>query len=192
MNRHLFANASHTASRGGRRLQAAALLALAWLPAAWAAPVITSRLQVQAVVVVSGHESLKPVTTARPGDLLQYTAVYSNTGDAPAGHLLANLPIPTGTSLQAGDIQPAGALASVDGSQFAPMPLMRTVTGKDGQPHRVAVPLSEIRALRWDLGTLPAHQDKAVQARVRVNAPGTPTAAATTTGTTTTGTSTPR
>ena len=162
---------SGAGKRRPRLMRAAALVALTWVPAAWAAPVVTSKLQVNAVVVASGHEAIKPVSTARPGDLLQYRAVYSNTGDAPAGHLLASLPIPAGTSLQAADIQPAGAMASVDGTHFAPMPLMRTVTGKDGKPHREAVPLSEIRALRWDLGTLAPHQDKAVQARVRVNAP---------------------
>lgn len=147
------------------------LIALAWMPAAWAAPVVKSQLQVRMVAMVSGHEVLQPVTAAKPGDLLQYRAVYSNAGDAAAGHLLANLPIPAGTTLQDSGIEPAGALASTDGNRFAPMPLLRTVTGKDGKPRQEPVPLGEIRALRWDLGVLAPHQDKSVQARVRVNAP---------------------
>ena len=112
---------------------------------------------------------LKPASQAKPGDLLQYKAVYTNKGDSAAGHLLANLPIPAGTTLQANGIDPAGPQASVDSRQFAPMPLMHDVVGKDGKSHHEPVPMSDIRALRWDLGTLAPQQSRSVQARVEVN-----------------------
>lgn len=139
-------------------------------PAAWAASAVTSQLEVRQVTMESGHEALKPASAARPGDLLQYRATYTNAGNAAAEHLLANLPVPSGTTLQADGMDPTGAQASLDGKQFAPMPLMRPVLGKDGKPHQQPVPLSEIRSLRWDLGTLASHQTRAVQLRVHVNA----------------------
>ena len=140
-------------------------------PAAWAAPAVTSQLEVRQVVIESGRELLKPASAARPGDLLQYRAVYSNSGNQPAGHLLASLPVPPGTTLQSSGIEPGGAQATLDGNHFAPMPLMRSVVGKDGQLQQQPVPLSEIRALRWDLGTLAPRETRAVQLRVHVNQP---------------------
>ena len=138
---------------------------------------MTSQLVVRQVVIASGHELLKPATAARPGDLLQYRAVYSNSGNQPADHLMASLPVPPGTTLQSSGIEPAGAQATVDGSHFAPMPLMRSVVGTDGRPHPQPVPLSEVRALRWDLGTLAPRETRAVQLRVHVNQPLTAPAA---------------
>lgn len=153
------------------------LVATAWVPAAWAAPVVTSKLEVRQLLTVSGHEQLKPATSARPGDLLQYRADYTNSGDQPAGHLLASLPVPAGTSLMTAGIAPAGAQASQDGTHFAPMPLMHDVTGKDGKVRQEPVPMSAIRALRWDLGTLAPKQTRSVQIRVHVNTPINTTAA---------------
>lgn len=160
----------HAYERAPRRLAGfLLLLATAWVPAAWAAPAVTSVLEVRQVIAEGGHEVLKPATATRPGDVLQYRATYTNSGDQPAGHLQAGLPVPAGTSLLASGIEPAGALASVDGTHFAPMPLTRTVTGKDGKSRRETVPMNEIRALRWDLGTLLPNQPKSVQARVHVD-----------------------
>lgn len=162
----------HAHSTTRRHLAGLLLLAaMTWVPAVWAAPVVASKLDVRQVVVASGHEVLKPATAIKPGDLLQYRAVYTNSGDQPAGHLLASLPVPAGTSLAATGTEPAGAQASVDGTHFAPMPLMHTVTGKDGKPRQEPVPLSAIRALRWDLGSLLPNQPRAVQIRVHVNTP---------------------
>lgn len=162
----------HAHSKSLRRLAGLLMLVVtAWVPAAWAAPVVTSKLDVHQMVVEAGHEVLKPAMATKPGDLLQYRAVYTNSGDQPAGHLLASLPVPAGTSLVAAGTEPAGAQASVDGTRFAPMPLMHTVTGKDGKSRQVPVPLSAIRALRWDLGSLEPNQPRAVQIRVHVNTP---------------------
>ncbi|HVC16306.1 MAG TPA: hypothetical protein VNE18_03305 [Rhodanobacter sp.] len=155
----------------------AIIAAAAWTPAAWSAPVVTSQLQVQQVVSEQGHERLQPAAAARPGDLLQYRAVYRNSGDAAAGRLLARVPVPAGTTLVANSIQPAGAEASTDGTHFAPLPLMRSVAGKNGKPHREPVPVADIRAVRWNLGTLAPGQSASVELRVRINLPQTPTPA---------------
>jgi len=150
----------------------------AWVPAAWSTPVVTSQLQVSQVVHATGGDVLKPAAEAKPGDILQYRSVYANGGTSAAAHLLATLPVPAGTTLQASGVDPSGAEASVDGKTFAPMPLMHSVVGKDGTSHQEPVPLADIRALRWDLGTLAPHDTRAVQLRVHVNTPAAATAAA--------------
>ncbi len=154
------------------RLAGAALIAaILWAPAAWSAAAVTSQLEVRQVVTAQGREMLRPAAAARPGDLLQYRAVYRNGGDTAAIHLLARLPVPAGTTLQIDSIRPAGAEASTDGTHFAPLPLMRTTTGADGRPHREPVPVADIRALRWDLGTLAANASTSVELRVRIDRP---------------------
>ncbi len=150
---------------------AALIAAILWAPAAWSAAAVTSRLEVRQVVTTQGREMLRSAAAARPGDLLQYRAVYRNGGDTAAIHLLARLPIPAGTTLRIDSIQPAGAEASTDGTHFAPLPLMRTTTGTDGRPHQEPVPAADIRALRWDLGTLAPNASKSVELRVRINRP---------------------
>ncbi|MBS0213046.1 MAG: hypothetical protein JSR26_07710 [Proteobacteria bacterium] len=145
-----------------------------------AAADVSSQLEVKKVVVEAGHESLRSAADAKPGDTLQYRATYTNKGTSAAQHLLAKLPIPKGTTLKPDSGLPAGAMASVDGQNFASMPLMRNVNGKDGKPLREPVPLADIRALRWDLGNLDPKQSKTVQLNVHVDAPlpAEPTAAA--------------
>jgi uncharacterized repeat protein (TIGR01451 family) len=158
-------------SKTSRYVAGLLLIAAAWAPAAWANPVVASRLEVKQVVNASGHEVLKSAAAVKPGDTLQYRAIYTNSGDQPAGHLMARLPVPEGTTLLAQGMLPALAEASVDGSTFAAMPLMQTVIGKDGKSHREPVPLSAIRAVRWDLGTLEPSQARPVQIREHVNTP---------------------
>lgn len=156
-----------------RRLAGAfALVSLmASAPAAWAKPVVSSELQVHQVVHERNGDVLKPVTVVKPGDVLEYRAVYGNSGDSGAAHFMASVPVPSGTSLLAAGTVPAGAQATVDGTHYAPMPLMHAVIGKDGKSHQVPVPLAEIRGLRWDLGTLGPHETKDVRLRVHVDTP---------------------
>ena len=154
------------------RLAGTALIAaMLWAPAAWSAAAVTSQLEVRQVVMTQGHEVLRSAAAARPGDLLQYRAVYRNGGDTAAIHLLARLSVPAGTTLQIDSIQPAGAEASIDGTHFAPLPLMRTTTGADGRPQQQPVPAADIRALRWDLGTLAPDTNRSVELRVRIDRP---------------------
>jgi uncharacterized repeat protein (TIGR01451 family) len=132
-------------------------------------PAISSELQVQRVETVAGQSVLKPASTSKPGDVLEYQVTYTNHAASAISGLVANLPIPVGTTLIDRSALPGEVLASTDGSTFAPPPLMRVVKSADGSKHQVEVPLEEYRALRWNLGTLPAGGAKQVQARVRVN-----------------------
>lgn len=153
------------------RVGALAALLIALPVAAFAAPQVVSTLRAEQIVAGPQGESEKPAATAAPGDVLQYRATYSNRGDSAAAGLVARLPVPAGTALIAQGMQPEHASGSLDGVHFAPMPLMREVKDKNGTTHREAVPLSEIKALSWNLGVLEPGKEKSVQLRVQVNAP---------------------
>jgi uncharacterized repeat protein (TIGR01451 family) len=146
--------------------------ALALLSPAWAEdPVLTSSLSASRVETVDGKAVLQPADEAKPGDLLEYRAVYTNHGSASIAHLQATVPVPPGTTLVADSPLPAAAQASTDARNFAPMPLQRRVMTPDGKSRLEAVPLTEIRAVRWDIGSLPAGKAAAVSLHVRINPP---------------------
>lgn len=153
-----------------RRLPLLLAAALGLAGGAWAQPAqITSELVVERVEIVDGKTVFKPAQLSKPGDTLEYRVKYTNRSASAATGLVANLPIPAGTTLLAGSELPPGVLASTDGAQFARPPLIRSVRQPDGSERQVPVPIEEYRALRWNLGTLAAGQSAQVQARVRVN-----------------------
>ena len=149
-------------------------LALALTGAALAASVafaaggVTVELTAQRVTKAQGREALAPADQAKPGDLLEYRALYRNAGTGEARGLAATLPIPRGTLYVKGSAAPQKVEASLDGQTFAPVPLMRKEKAADGRTVLREVPVSEYRALRWPLGTLAAKQSRIVTARVRV------------------------
>lgn len=130
---------------------------------------ISSELQVQQVETVDGNTVFRPAQASKPGDVLEYRVSYTNHSAAAVTGLVASLPIPAGTTLLERSQLPPNALASTDGTQFAPLPLMRLVKQSDGSEHQERVPLGEYRALRWTLGPLAAGKSAQVSARVRIN-----------------------
>ena len=137
-------------------------------------PDLSSTLQVHRVVPhADGSEALQAATGVAPGDVLQYASVFSNSGQRPVQRLQASLPIPLGTELVAASALPRGVLASLDGKVYQPMPLMRKTRRADGQWVEVAVPLAEIRALRWPEQPLAAGASFSTSVRVRVSNAGT-------------------
>lgn len=125
-----------------------------------------------------GKEKLVEAPTVAPGDIIEYTATYTNkTGKAVTG-LQADLPIPEGLEYIPRSAKPAGTLvkAAVKGGEYAAEPLMRPLPNGKTEP----VPYSEYRALRWTLGQLPAEGVTAVTARakVQVNVPQLPVSVA--------------
>src|SRR5437762_5113992 len=78
-----------------------ALLAAALaLGSAWAAPPqVVSELTVAQVTTVDGKTVLRPAPVSKPGDILEYRARYTNHSAAAVLGLVANLPIPAGTTL---------------------------------------------------------------------------------------------
>lgn len=115
-----------------------------------------------------GKEALESAKTVKPGDVVQYAVVFKNTTKAPLANVAATLPIPRGTDFVAATVKPEGAMASVDGVRFEPMPLKRKVQQPDGRWIEVAVPLSEYRSLRWPARTLSAGEQFSASLRVRV------------------------
>jgi uncharacterized repeat protein (TIGR01451 family) len=138
--------------------------------AAWAQSAsISAELDVEQVQSVDGQTVLKPASSSKPGDILEYRVSYTNHGASAVRGLIANLPIPASTTLVDRSQLPPDALASTDGTPFAPLPLTRRVRAADGVDRDVPVPLGEYRALRWNLGTLAAGATLRVTARVRVD-----------------------
>jgi uncharacterized repeat protein (TIGR01451 family) len=121
------------------------------------------------VTGADGKQTLQDGSYARPGDVLEYHAVYRNNGTKPARDLLATLPVPAnGLEYLPKTAFPDGVQASLDGKTFATPPLMRTVKLPDGKEVLREVPVSEYRFLRWKLGELPAGKSVTVGARMRV------------------------
>ena len=130
---------------------------------------LTSQLKVWSVVKqADGAETLQPAQTVKPGDVLQYSTVYTNPSQRAVSRLVTNLPIPAGTELVATGTLPSTVLASLDGKVFAPVPLMRKIRRADGQWVDVPVPLNEYRSLRWPEQQLAAGGTFTTTARVRV------------------------
>lgn len=108
------------------------------------------------VKTAEGKINYLPVSTAPAGTIVQYKATYTNTINKDINDLAVTLPIPANMVFN-GDVTPASAQASIDGKNYADMPLMRKVGGK-----LVKVPLSEYRTLRWNIKLLPANKSAAV------------------------------
>ena len=140
---------------------------------------LVSQLKVWTVVKqADGAETLQPAETVKPGDVLQYSTVYTNPTPRAVSRLVTNLPIPVGTEWVATGTLPSTVLASLDGKVFAPVPLMRKTRRADGQWVDVPVPLNEYRSLRWPEQQLAAGSSFTTTARVRViSAPTQATAA---------------
>ena len=70
------------------------------------------------VTMQAGKESLVSAATAKPGDVLQEVARYTNTSSAALTQLEATLPVPANTELVMDSARPAGALGSTDGENL--------------------------------------------------------------------------
>lgn len=110
-----------------------------------------------------GEPVAKLVNEAKPNDIIEYRATYTNNTAKTIKALVATLPIPADTQFLAKS-SPAQAQASTDGVNFAPMPLKRKAGSQ-----MVNVPLPEYRALRWTIAELPAGKSITVTAQTRVN-----------------------
>lgn len=154
-----------------RRAVTLAALAGAALAAAAQSQVagVTSELKVWVVAGrPDGAEDLLAARTVKPGDVLQYSAIYRNAGDQPVSKLEASLPIPPGTELIDVARLPTTASASLDGHVFELLPIKRKQRRADGQWAEVVVPLSEVRYVRWPKQDLAPGDSFTTTARVRV------------------------
>ena len=151
-----------------------AVLGASALPAAAMAADSRSDVQVTLAVqrVVPGSDGKEVLAEAReikPGDLLEYRAVYRNQGKQAARDVMAVLPVPANSlSYVPASAGPQRVWASLDGRTFEVAPLMRVVTLPNGKRESRPVPASEYRYLRWDLGDIKPGDQATVAARMRM------------------------
>ena len=117
----------------------------------------------QVVTNAEGKTTYLPVRNAPAGTVIQYKATYSNTINKDIQDLAVVLPIPANMTFT-GEAIPSTAQASIDGKNYADMPLMRKVNGK-----MVKVPYSEYKSLRWNIKLLPAQKSANVSLNTIVN-----------------------
>ena len=120
------------------------------------------------VATVDGKEVSQSADIAKPGDILEEVATYTNTSKLPMLQLEPTLPVPVNTELVMASVKPANAKASTDGQNFAPIPLKRKIRQPNGVETEQSVPLSEYKFLRWSVGELAAEKSVAVSARFKV------------------------
>lgn len=121
------------------------------------------------VVIESGKEVLQSASVAKPGEILEEVAAYTNNSKSALKKLEATLPVPANTELVLASIKPASAKASVDGKIFANIPLVRRVKQSNGVELETPVPLNEYRYLRWYPGELAPAQSMIFSARFKVS-----------------------
>lgn len=129
------------------------------------------------IVLVDGKETAQSATIARPGEILEEIATYTNKSKSPIRKLEATLPIPPNTELLVASIKPGNAKASVDGRQFFALPLKRKVkqeNGEKGVEIEQLIPLREYKYLRWYPGELGGEKSVVFSARFKVSNGGTP------------------
>ena len=117
----------------------------------------------QVIKNAEGKTSYVAVRTAPAGTVIQYKATYSNIINKDIQDLAVVLPIPANMTFT-GEAKPSSAQATVDGKNYSDMPLVRKVNGKI-----VKVPLSEYKALRWNIKWLPANKAADVSLNTIVN-----------------------
>jgi hypothetical protein len=147
--------------------QIALLAALVFLPL-FAQAEVKAEMKVEKITVQNGKEVRGSADKAAPGDILQLTAIYMNTDKSAAKQVFATVNIDPYEEYILGTASPNGAMASTDGTNFAPLPLKRKVKNSEGKMVDQEVPASEYRALRWSLGDLQGNQSRTVSARVKL------------------------
>lgn len=147
-----------------KKLMLTAITALALLNSAQAADALKMELQANKVIkTAEGKTSYVPASNAKKGETVQYRATYTNVINQSINDVAVTLPIPA-NMIFTGEAKPANAQATVDGKTYADMPLMRKVDNK-----WVKIPLSEYKALRWNIKLLPANKSADVSLNTLVN-----------------------
>ena len=126
------------------------------------------KLERAKIVSADNKETRLSAAIAKPGEILEETATYTNKSAAALKGLEATLPVPVNTELVMGSVSPANARASTDGENFSTIPLTRKIKQANGVEVEQAVPLSEYRYLRWYPGELAAQKSLAFSARFKI------------------------
>lgn len=117
-----------------------------------------------------GKEERLPAEKAEPGDIVLYTATCKNTSPRVITELKPVIPIPAEMEFQESSAHPEAAEGSLNGTQFASMPLEHEVKQDDGTVKAEPVPSASYRAMRWTIAELKPEETAEVSLRVRVKA----------------------
>jgi uncharacterized repeat protein (TIGR01451 family) len=110
----------------------------------------------------TGQITLVPVESAKPGEIIAYRAILTNTGSTTITGVKPEIPIPVGVVMVPDSATPKAAEGSLDGITFAPLPLL--------DAEKKPVPASDIRALRWPATDLKPAATYSVSVAVTVGA----------------------
>ncbi|WP_350656480.1 hypothetical protein [Psychrobacter sp. S1-30-MNA-CIBAN-0213] len=136
-----------------KKLITTMMVSAALFSSAQATDALKMELQANKIIkTADGKLSYITASNAQKGETVQYRATYTNVIDQPISDVAVTLPIPA-NMVFTGEAQPKSAQATIDGKNYADMPLMRRVDGKV-----VKVPLAEYKALRWNIKWLPANK----------------------------------
>ncbi|MFX6645042.1 hypothetical protein ABTG96_19475, partial [Acinetobacter baumannii] len=89
-------------------------------------------LKAYKVITQAGTVRKVAADEVKPADVIEYRATYKNVSPRTLQGVVGVVPIPEGLTLQAKSPIPAGAEASLDGVQFAKIPLRRAERHPDG------------------------------------------------------------
>lgn len=130
------------------------------------ASVVVELTQAKVTLDEKGVEHLTDAATVKPGDVIEYRAAYTNQSTKEVTGLVANLPIPEGMEYLPNSAKPSARLPTVatKDSQYGVEPLKR----KNASQREELIPYGEYRAIRWQLGLLPAGGVTQVSARAKV------------------------
>jgi uncharacterized repeat protein (TIGR01451 family) len=141
---------------------------------AYAKPVVVLSLQGALVERdAKGAERLTPLANAvlKPGDLVRYDVVATNSGNDSAEHLIPAARVPAGTTYEAGSASLAAAARiefSLDGGKTWSSKPVVPVKTSSGIVEKAA-PVASYTALRWvDDATLAPNRSVAYSYEVRV------------------------
>ena len=126
----------------------------------------TLKMQLQAHKIIKkpdGQSVSVAALNAKAGETVQYRATYTNVTNQPIRDVAVTLPIPANMTFT-GEAQPSSAQATIDGKNYSDMPLIRKEKGKI-----VKIPLTEYKALRWNIKWLPANKTANVSLNTIVN-----------------------
>jgi hypothetical protein len=133
---------------------------------------IKASLARKKIIIKAGIETLENADVVKPGDVIEESVTYSNVSDQTISKFVAQLPVPSNTELIVNSLKPSAASASLDGTQYAAIPLKRAAPhsskNNNAAATLIAVPLNEYRYLRWAQNEITPGKSLTVSARFRV------------------------
>lgn len=133
---------------------------------------IQASLARKKIITKAGIETSENADVVKPGDVIEESVTYSNVSDKSISQFVAQLPVPSNTELIVNSLKPSAAFASIDGAQYAAIPLKRGAAkaskSNNAPAVPVPVPISEYRYLRWAQNEIKPGKSLTVSARFRV------------------------